>query len=82
MREYAEKEGKIPWRRLTRMPDHVYFSHQRHVTSGKVSCEECHGKMEERNKPPTTAPKDLLMENCLECHQRQGASVDCISCHR
>ncbi|MBI2082156.1 MAG: cytochrome c3 family protein [Deltaproteobacteria bacterium] len=82
VREYAEKGGEIPWRRLTRMPDHVYFSHQRHVTFGKISCELCHGKMGERNRPPTAAPKDLSMDDCLECHQRQKASVDCISCHR
>ncbi|MBI2982124.1 MAG: cytochrome c3 family protein [Deltaproteobacteria bacterium] len=82
VREYAEKGMEIPWHRLTRMPDHVYFSHQRHVTFGKVSCELCHGKMGERTRPPTTAPKDLSMDDCLECHQRQKASVDCISCHR
>lgn len=81
VREYGEK-GEIPWRRLTRMPDHVYFSHQRHVKFGKISCEECHEKMEERTRPPPSAPRDLSMNDCLDCHRRQGASVDCISCHR
>ncbi len=82
VREYGEGKGEIPWVRLTRMPDHVYFSHQRHVTFGKISCEECHGKMEERVRPPTAAPVELSMNDCLECHRRQGASVDCVSCHR
>lgn len=82
VREYGEDKGEIPWHRLTRLPDHVYFSHQRHVKLGKVPCETCHGKMAERTKPPSSAPKALSMNDCLDCHRKQQASVDCVSCHR
>ena len=82
VRNYGEDRGEIPWQRLTRQPEHVYFSHQRHVTFGKISCERCHGKMAERTKPPGAAPLELFMDDCLECHKKQGASQDCISCHR
>lgn len=81
VREYGEK-GEIPWHRLTRVPDHVYFSHQRHVKFGQVSCETCHGKMTERTRPPSSAPMELSMNDCLDCHRRHGASIDCVSCHR
>ncbi len=81
VRQFGEK-GEIPWRRLTRIPDHVYFSHQRHVKLGGIPCERCHGKMEERTKPPPSAPRELSMNDCLDCHRRLGASVDCVSCHR
>lgn len=82
VREYGGEKGDIPWRRHTRMPDHVYFSHRRHVKSGEVPCERCHGKMEEREVPPSKAPVDLAMEDCIDCHEERGASVDCIHCHR
>lgn len=82
VREYGGEKGEIPWERLTRMPDHVYFSHQRHVRFGEIACERCHGKMEERTRPPSRAPKELSMNDCLDCHRRQGASVDCVHCHR
>ena len=82
VREYGGEKGEIPWVRLTRMPDHVYFSHQRHVTFGEVACVQCHGKMEERTRPPSRAPRELSMNDCLDCHRRQGASIDCILCHR
>ena len=76
-------EGReIPWKRFTRVPNHVYFSHRRHVKLGQVSCESCHGQMGKRTRPPSKAPKVLSMKDCLECHQKQGASVDCVSCHR
>lgn len=82
VREYGGEKGEIPWRRLTRQPDHVYFSHQRHVVFAEIACERCHGKMEERTAPPSAAPLELSMDDCLECHAEKKASVDCISCHR
>ncbi len=82
VREYGGEKGEIPWVRLTRMPDHVYFSHQRHVKLGGVGCETCHGKMAERTRPPGRAPRELTMDDCLECHQAKGASEDCVHCHR
>jgi hypothetical protein len=35
VREYAERGEQIPWRRLFKLPPHVYFSHQTHVVSAK-----------------------------------------------
>src|SRR6056297_4106070 len=39
--------GPIEWVRIHNMPDHVYFNHAQHVTSGQVECEQCHGAVEE-----------------------------------
>ncbi|MCM2323014.1 MAG: cytochrome c family protein, partial [Oligoflexia bacterium] len=37
------KEGKsIEWVRVHELPDHVYFTHKRHLAKGLV-CENCHG---------------------------------------
>src|SRR5271166_2013314 len=42
----AYDEGKpIAWNRVHRLPDHVYFTHERHVQAG-VSCQTCHGEVQ------------------------------------
>jgi hypothetical protein len=72
----------IAWVQITRLPDHVMFSHRRHTDPGKLSCVSCHGDMQQRTVPPSRAPVRLVMNTCLSCHQREGASEDCTACHR
>lgn len=72
----------IGWLRVTRVPDHVMFSHRRHVTLGGLACESCHADIGQRTAPPPRAPMRLKMDTCLACHQREGASADCAACHR
>ena len=91
---YLKNEERIPWRRLYRVPEHVYFSHVRHVGPGEVACETCHGPMAQAERPPRGPLVRLTMNFCLECHaQRQAAfavrderashaSSDCNACHR
>ncbi len=33
----------IKWNKVHNLPDHVYFSHQQHVTVGGLQCQNCHG---------------------------------------
>jgi hypothetical protein len=73
---------KIPWLRLTRLPEHVAFSHRRHTGAAQLACESCHGDMSRRTVPPARAPVRLVMDTCLSCHRREGASEDCAGCHR
>jgi hypothetical protein len=76
-------EGQpIDWVRLTRVPDHVMFSHRRHVTLGGLECESCHGDIGRRPVPAPSAPVRLDMDACLSCHRRERASEDCAACHR
>jgi hypothetical protein len=82
IRQYAKRHEAIPWRRVTQLPTHVYFSHRRHVTLGKVACTTCHGAMGEQKRPPKTPLVDLDMEDCIACHQRQRVRTDCLTCHR
>lgn len=77
------KSGReIEWQRLYRIPEDVYFSHRRHVVSGKIECEFCHGDIGHSAKPPSRPLKQLSMKKCLTCHKDKGAATDCISCHR
>jgi hypothetical protein len=79
---YASSGEQIPWVRLTHKPDHVFFSHRRHVAVGQIACTTCHGPMEMQTTPPGRALKTLKMSDCIDCHQESGASLDCNACHR
>lgn len=60
-------EGKpIPWRRVNRLPDYVYFDHSVHVAKG-VGCTTCHGAVDRMPLMRQAAP--LTMGWCLECHR-------------
>jgi hypothetical protein len=72
---------EIPWRRLYRLPAHVVFSHERHVTMGEIACEACHGRHGESEVPPPR-PEALSMAGCMDCHATRDVTVDCIACHR
>jgi formate-dependent nitrite reductase cytochrome c552 subunit len=56
----------IPWVRVHKTPDYVYFNHAAHVNRG-VSCVECHGQVNEMEE--VYHAKSLSMAFCLECHR-------------
>lgn len=72
----------IPWRKLYRVPDHVFFSHRRHTAVAGVECADCHGDMGSRTEPPTRPLVSISMNRCMQCHEQTGVSNDCIACHR
>ena len=98
LQAYGEKGQEIPWKRVWRLPPHVFFSHRTHVVVAKVKCQTCHGPMETLTRPPARALKTLAMNDCIGCHQQwewpneKGAGVvkavarrvstDCATCHR
>ncbi len=82
IRTYYSKGEEIPWKRLFQVPEHVFFSHRRHVTVADLECENCHGDMAQRTKPPSKAPMKIKMNKCLSCHRKLQAKTDCVSCHR
>lgn len=71
-----------PWVLLTRLPDHVRFSHERHAGSGRLECASCHGDVGTRTAPAPRNPVRLDMDTCLTCHQRENVTEDCAACHR
>ena len=80
--KYVADKKEIPWIRIYEVPEHVYFSHRRHVIGGKLECEACHGNMNEQTQPVTTAFLPVTMENCMNCHRQRKVSNDCLACHR
>ncbi len=78
----AGPTGRIDWVPTVRLPEHVMFSHRRHVTLARLDCVSCHADVGTRATLPRTAPVRLDMNACLSCHRREGASEDCAACHR
>ncbi len=76
---YWKSKEPIPWRRLQRSPDFIYFTHEMHLKSG-LSCADCHGRVERMRFTPRAATNEMGW--CLTCHKQQGASTDCLTCHQ
>ncbi len=76
----AFEAGKpLEWNRVYVLPDHVYFTHERHIAAG-LRCQQCHGPVEEMDVMHQVPP--LSMGWCVTCHRQRGASTDCWTCHK
>jgi mono/diheme cytochrome c family protein len=65
--KYTGKEDPIKWVKVHNLPDHVAFSHQVHVSIGKIECQKCHGPVDtEFTVAEQWAP--LTMGWCIHCH--------------
>ena len=63
----ASKAKPIEWVRIHNLPDHVYFNHAQHVNAGQVSCQQCHGDIQNMGEVKQFA--DLSMGWCVNCHR-------------
>jgi len=80
--KYIVENKEIPWTQIYLVPDHVYFSHRRHVTIGELNCTNCHGNVAAMTTPVTQQEIPVTMKNCLNCHLQKKVTIDCLSCHR
>ncbi len=77
-----ESDREFIWQRVYVLPEHVYFSHFRHVTLGQIGCQECHGEMKKLTSPPVKPAVDIVdMDNCMDCHEDRLVDNDCLTCH-
>lgn len=77
--DHWEKQEPVAWKRLQRLPDFVYFTHERHLAQG-LGCTNCHGEVDRMPYTPRAATYEMGW--CLSCHQARGASRDCWICHK
>ncbi len=77
--DFAAKKQSVPWARVYRLPDFVWFSHALHVKVAKTDCAVCHGQVAERDV--LFQEKSLSMATCMSCHSKQGAPNGCDVCH-
>lgn len=62
-----ENIKSIEWVKVHNLPDHVFFSHAQHISSGGIACKECHGTVEKMTR--ITQVSDLSMGWCINCHR-------------
>jgi hypothetical protein len=72
VRESFASNTPIPWVRVHKLPDYVYFPHSTHVAAG-VGCSSCHGRIDQM--PKVTQVQPLSMGWCLECHRQPGGHL-------
>ena len=83
VRTYAREQRQIPVVQVNRNVVHVYFSHRMHVATADMACDACHAGYAEREEPTAHPNPDLhSMRLCMDCHQREGASNECVVCHK
>ena len=75
---YAQEKKPIPWTRIYKVRDYVFFSHAKHAAA-KIECAACHGPVERR--AVLSREVNLNMKFCVDCHRARGASIDCNHCH-
>jgi mono/diheme cytochrome c family protein len=78
LQEHWNQKQAIPWVRIHKVPNFVYFPHKRHIAIG-LACQTCHGPVETMQRVAQVAP--LSMGWCIECHSRRQAPLDCVMCH-
>ncbi len=76
-------DGKaLGFRKLFHLPEHVFYSHRRHVVLGELACSRCHGGIAETEHPPTSPLIEMSMDFCMDCHEQSKVTNECKSCHR
>ena len=78
LKEFYDKNESVPWVPVNNLPEHVRFTHKRHIKAG-VGCHTCHGQIQKM--PVVEKMASLKMGFCVSCHRENGASIDCSTCH-
>lgn len=76
----SEQGLDLEWKRVYGyVPEaHVRFNHAPHIRA-EVECATCHGNIGEQTIAQRNV--DLTMGFCVNCHNENNASVDCLACH-
>lgn len=72
VRESDALDRPIPWVRVHKLPEFVYFDHSAHLAAG-VGCSSCHGRIDQM--PRVTQDQPLSMSWCLDCHRNPGPAL-------
>lgn len=67
-----ESGNPVPWVKVHKAPDYVYFNHAVHVNRG-VSCKSCHGQVDEMRV--VWHEESMSMAWCLDCHRNPEKEV-------
>lgn len=81
LRDFFERGDPIDWVRVHRLPDHVRFVHEAHITfftqdeniSASQVCSICHGDVASMTKVKQV--RSLKMGDCVDCHRNVTRAV-------
>ena len=79
LREAASNDQPVEWVKVHRLPPFVHFPHMRHVKGAGITCQTCHGPVQEMARVYQYA--SLKMGWCLDCHKKNKQTTDCTACH-
>jgi hypothetical protein len=82
LRDMLAQGKPVVFHKLFHLPDHVFYSHRRHVVLGKLECSQCHGGIANTEAPPPRPLVKITMDFCLQCHLKSKVTTDCKDCHR
>jgi mono/diheme cytochrome c family protein len=71
--QYGPNPKPIRWVRIHNLPDHAFFNHSMHVSTG-VSCQTCHGPIQEMEVVQQFST--LQMGWCINCHRERNVDVE------
>ncbi len=80
--ELIAQGDPLQFNKLFGLPADVFYTHRRHVGIAELECRNCHGAIAETERPPERPLVRVSMDFCLECHRKQGQTLDCNACHR
>jgi len=72
--KYTGESQPVEWVRIHNLPDFAYFNHSQHVSVAGVSCQTCHGPVEEMEIMYQYSP--LTMGWCINCHRETNVKVE------
>ena len=87
LKDLYHNNEDLNWVRVHRLPDHVRFVHEAHITffskennvSASEVCSICHGDVASMSRVEQVRP--LKMGDCVDCHKNNSAPTDCTTCH-
>ena len=77
--QLAAAKDPIPWVRVYRLPDFVFFDHRYHLMN-QAKCEDCHGAVADEDVV-TDSLGATKMTFCQGCHTKMRAAGGCGTCH-
>ncbi|MBI4419697.1 MAG: cytochrome c3 family protein [Gemmatimonadetes bacterium] len=76
---FADPPQPIEWVKVHNLPPFVHFPHMRHVKAAGITCQTCHGPIQEMAR--VYQYSSLKMGWCLDCHLKNKVTIDCTACH-
>ncbi|MBL7837124.1 MAG: c-type cytochrome [Bacteroidetes bacterium] len=72
--KYGDNPKPIRWIRIHNLPDHAFFNHSMHVKGAGLTCQTCHGPIQEMEVVQQYAT--LQMGWCINCHRERKIDVE------